>query len=104
MLKEIRKEMGGLENVEKLVGKNEDERAFQEEVSETLRGRMSRSEEDEVEEELERLEKGGRQAETLPEVPTTRPVQELPDVVTGEPLRKEQKIVAQAQEPDLIPA
>lgn len=57
MLKEIQREMGGVENVEKLVGENEEAIAFQEEVAEMLQGRMTRQEEEEVEEELEALER-----------------------------------------------
>jgi charged multivesicular body protein 6 len=89
VLKEIHKEMGGIENVEKLLGENEEARAYQEvriapipfapcekrhiltqwlkqEISELLANRMSNQDEDEVEEELEAL-----QAEiTIPEPPT----------------------------------
>lgn len=57
VLKEIHKEMGGIENVEKLLGENEEARAYQEEVSEMLAGRMSNQDEDEVEDELEALER-----------------------------------------------
>lgn len=83
VLKEIHREMGGLENVEKLLGENEEARAYQEvrsallrwrtgmlirsatqEISELLANKMSNADEDEVEEELEALK--------LPEVPTNR--------------------------------
>lgn len=57
VLKEIRKEMGGLEGVEKMMGEGEEEKAFQAEVSEMLQGRMTLEEEDEVEDELAELER-----------------------------------------------
>jgi charged multivesicular body protein 6 len=75
VLKEIHKEMGGIENVEKLLGENEEARAYQEvrmpllfsyyhgiltymlqEISELLANKMSNADEDEVEDELEALE------------------------------------------------
>ncbi|CZT06342.1 hypothetical protein WAI453_006245 [Rhynchosporium graminicola] len=70
VLKEIHKEMGGLEHVEKLMGETADAVAYQQEVSDMLGGRISNQDEDEVEDELAALE-----AEVtgvpLPEVPTT---------------------------------
>ncbi|KAI9884652.1 MAG: hypothetical protein M1823_003572 [Watsoniomyces obsoletus] len=57
VLKEIHKEMGGIENVEKLMGENEEARAYQEEVSEMLGGKISNQDSEEVEEELEELSK-----------------------------------------------
>ncbi|KAL8787012.1 MAG: hypothetical protein Q9213_002448 [Squamulea squamosa] len=56
VLKQIHAEMGGIEHVEKLLGENEDARAYQREVSEMLGGKMSNQEEDDVEDELEALE------------------------------------------------
>ncbi|KAL8898610.1 MAG: hypothetical protein Q9192_002002 [Flavoplaca navasiana] len=56
VLKQIHTEMGGIEHVEKLMGENEDARAYQREVSEMLGGRMSNQEEDDVEDELDALE------------------------------------------------
>lgn len=64
VLKEIRKEMGGVEGVERLMGRNEEEKAYQEEISEMLSGQLSRDDEEDVEEELRALE-GVR----LPQVP-----------------------------------
>lgn len=86
VLKEIHKEMGGVENVERLLGEAADAQAYtqagisspthahlllttEQEVSELLAGKMSNQDEDEVEDELEALEKevsGVR----LPEAPT----------------------------------
>ncbi|KAL8739021.1 MAG: hypothetical protein Q9181_000303 [Wetmoreana brouardii] len=56
VLKQIHAEMGGIEHVEKLMGENEDARAYQREISEMLGGKMSNQDEDEVEDELEALE------------------------------------------------
>ncbi|KAI9804039.1 MAG: Vacuolar protein sorting-associated protein 20 [Piccolia ochrophora] len=56
VLKQIHKEMGGIEHVEKLMGENEEARAYQQEVSEMLGGQMSNQDEDEVEDELDALE------------------------------------------------
>lgn len=56
VLKQIHAEMGGIEAVEKLMGESEDARAYQQEISEMLKGQISNQDEDEVEEELEALE------------------------------------------------
>ncbi|KAL8748585.1 MAG: hypothetical protein Q9184_007202 [Pyrenodesmia sp. 2 TL-2023] len=56
VLKQIHTEMGGIDQVEKLMGENEDARAYQREISEMLGGKMSNQDEDEVEDELEALE------------------------------------------------
>ncbi|KAI9785767.1 MAG: Vacuolar protein sorting-associated protein 20 [Geoglossum umbratile] len=79
VLKEIQREMGGLEGVEKLLEETEEARAYQREVSEMLGGRMSNQDEDEVEDELEALEKEATdplptpqlQQSQLPSAPTT---------------------------------
>lgn len=57
VLKMINKEMGGLEGVEKMMGESEEARRYQQEISEALAGQMSNAEEDEVEDELEALER-----------------------------------------------
>lgn len=81
VLKQINKEMGGVEGVEKMMGETEEARRVQEEISESLAGQLSNGEEDEVEEELERLER-----EQLPDAPNTTVVGEgtLPEVPQGE--------------------
>ena len=56
VLKQIHAEMGGIEQVEKLMGESEDAKAYQKEVSEMLGGQMSNQDEDEVEDELEVME------------------------------------------------
>ena len=57
VLKQIHAEMGGIENVEKMMGESEEARAYQQEISEMLRGQISNQDEDEVEDELEALER-----------------------------------------------
>ncbi|KAL1592555.1 Vacuolar protein sorting-associated protein 20 [Nothophoma quercina] len=72
VLKEIHKEMGGIENVEKLLGENAEARAYQEEISELLANKMSNQDEDEVEDELEALEQEVNGV-TLPDAPAKQP-------------------------------
>ncbi|KAL1973135.1 hypothetical protein VTN31DRAFT_6677 [Thermomyces dupontii] len=83
VLQEIHREMGGLEAVEKLMGETEEARAYQEEISRMLAGQMSNQDEDEVEDELETLEREVR-GEQLPDVPDSA----LPEPTEEE---KEQK-------------
>ena len=92
VLKEIHKEMGGIENVEKLLGENEEARAYQEvripvickltailthrrqEISELLANKMSNQDEDEVEDELEALEaEVNGVVPALPDAPVAQP-------------------------------
>ena len=56
VLRQIHSEMGGLEQVDKLMGENEDARQYQKEISDMLAGEMSNQDEDEVEDELEALQ------------------------------------------------
>lgn len=83
VLKQIHAEMGGIDMVEKLMGENEDARAYQKEVSEMLGGKMSNQDEDEVEDELEAMEgeiRGVSEPEAEPDVVKfpAAPVHELP--------------------------
>lgn len=88
VLKEMRKEIGGIEQVEKLLGESEEEKQYQQELTELLSGKMTNQEEDEVEEELERLER-----EALPKAPiaSTPEIREggeqLPTAPIKEPTR-----------------
>ena len=79
VLNMINKEMGGLEGVEKMMGETEEARRYQQEISEALAGQMSNEDEDEVEDELEALE---RQVTVLPDAPNKTVVGEgtLPEV------------------------
>lgn len=85
VLKQIHAEMGGLEAVEKMMGESEEARAYQQEISEALAGQISNADEDEVEEELEAME---REVEgiKMPDAPTGTVVGEgvLPDVPVSE--------------------
>ncbi|KAJ4379571.1 Vacuolar protein sorting-associated protein 20 [Didymella sp. IMI 355093] len=73
VLKEIHREMGGIDNVEKLLGENAEARAYQEEISELLANKMSNQDEDEVEDELEALEREVNPPTILPGPPTKEP-------------------------------
>ncbi|SPO03385.1 related to VPS20 Vaculolar protein sorting (putative) [Cephalotrichum gorgonifer] len=90
VLKEIHAEMGGIENVEKLMGENAEAIAYQQEVSDMLGGRMSAQDEDEVEDELAALEAEMGVSKIpdskLPDVPDTKlPERERPaDTVEDE--------------------
>lgn len=89
VLKQIQGEMGGLDNVEKLMGENEEARVFQREVSEMLAGQMSRDDEEEVDEELEKMERairGPEQRDRLEEGDPTIGEEELPQVPDQEPV------------------
>lgn len=98
VLKEIHKEMGGLERVEKLMGEGEEQRAFQREVSEMLEGRMSVVEEEEVEEELAKMQ--ARQDERLPQPPVG---QVLPQAPTEE-LKRAERADQREEQREALPA
>lgn len=80
VLKMINKEMGGLAAVEKMMEDNAEARLQQEEISDALAGQLSNQEEDDVEDELEALE---REVEgiRLPDAPnkTVLGAGDLPD-------------------------
>ncbi|KAG6006516.1 hypothetical protein E4U54_000170 [Claviceps lovelessii] len=81
VLKEIHAEMGGLENVEKLMGETAEAIAYQQEVSEMLGGQISNQDEEEVEEELAALQAElselPEQGHELPSVPNAQvPIRE----------------------------
>ncbi|MCJ1475353.1 Vacuolar protein sorting-associated protein 20 [Lambiella insularis] len=68
VLDQIHAEMGGIEHVEKLLEENADARAYEREISDLLGGEMSNADEDEVEDELEALQKEVDEV-SAPEVP-----------------------------------
>lgn len=70
VLKEIHKEMGGIEGVERLLGESAEAQAYQQEVTDMLSGRMTNQDEDEVEDELEALEREVNGPAKLPDAPT----------------------------------
>ncbi|KAK7538411.1 Snf7-domain-containing protein [Phyllosticta citribraziliensis] len=101
VLKEIHREMGGIENVEKLMGESEEAQAYQKEISEMLAGRMSNQDEDEVEDELDALEaemSGTKVSEPLPDAPTKLPEGEEASEATRRSARDRAQRRAQEQE------
>jgi charged multivesicular body protein 6 len=99
VLNQIHAEIGGIDNVEKLLGESAEARAYEREISEMLGGKMSNAEEDEVEDELEALEKEVNGIKT-PEVPVlpSAPNLELKDPDADEATRKlKAKMRAQAR-------
>ncbi|KAK8160915.1 Snf7-domain-containing protein [Phyllosticta citrichinensis] len=101
VLKEIHREMGGIENVEKLMGESEESQAYQKEISEMLSGRMSNQDEDEVEDELDALEAemtGTKISEQLPDAPTKVPEGEEATEATRRLARERAQRRAQEQE------
>jgi len=82
VLNMIHKEMGGLEGVEKMMGETEEARRYQQEISEALAGQMSNEDEDEVEDELEAMEREVSGVGALPDAPNKTIVGEntLPEV------------------------
>ncbi|KEF56027.1 uncharacterized protein A1O9_07608 [Exophiala aquamarina CBS 119918] len=82
VLNMIHKEMGGLEGVEKMMADTEEARRYQEEISEALAGQMSNEDEDEVEDELEAMEREVTGVNVLPDAPNKTIVGEgiLPEV------------------------
>ncbi|KAK0291432.1 Vacuolar protein sorting-associated protein 20 [Friedmanniomyces endolithicus] len=107
VLREIHREMGGLERVEMILGESAEAREYQEEVSEMLGGKMSNQDEDEVEDELEVMQRevsGVR----LPSAPSSgledADEVKLPDVPQETPAqrakrRREERARVQAAEP-----
>ena len=98
VLKQINKEMGGLEGVEKMMEDSEEARKYQQEISEALAGQMSNAEEDEVEDELEALE---REVEgvKLPDAPKKTVVGEdtLPGVPQTEVEQEQERLQKQKE-------
>ena len=103
VLKQIHKEMGGLERVEMIMGESEEARAYQnvghrlprlllalltvlQEINETLSNSMSNQDEDEVEDELEAMaaEMSGNTVK-LPKAPETGLVAPMPDAPSETP-------------------
>ncbi|CAK3892589.1 Charged multivesicular body 6 [Lecanosticta acicola] len=86
VLKEIHKEMGGLDKVEMILGESEEAQAYQKEINEMLSGKMSNEDEDEVEDELEAMarEAEARGTVSLPDAPSVTK-NELPDAPQESP-------------------
>lgn len=101
VLKQIHKEMGGLERVEMIIGESEEARAYQNEINEMLSGQMSNQDEDEVEDELEALEAemAGKNVQ-LPSAPDGI-VGPLPDAPTETPKEKARRRARERQQETL---
>ncbi|MCJ1296715.1 Vacuolar protein sorting-associated protein 20 [Xylographa carneopallida] len=71
VLNQIHAEMGGIDRVEKLLEESAEARAYEHEISEMLGGKMSNADEDDVEDELERLQKevNGMKEPEVPSLP-----------------------------------
>ncbi|KAK4953411.1 Vacuolar protein sorting-associated protein 20 [Elasticomyces elasticus] len=95
VLKEIHKEMGGIQNVEKLLGESAEARAYQNEISEMLSNRMSNQDEDEVEDELDALEREVSGVK-MPDAPTQRPIG-LPDAPSETPKERAMRRAVEQQ-------
>jgi len=95
----IHKEMGGLEGVEKMMADTEEARRYQEEISEALAGQMSNEDEDEVEDELEAMEREMTGVSALPDAPNKTIVGEgiLPEVPRTELEIEQEKIQKQKE-------
>lgn len=95
VLKEIHKEMGGLDKVEMILSESEEAQAYQkvsrarvgtriyvlicsQEINEMLSGKMSNEDEDEVEDELEAMAREAQRAQGITNMP------EAPSVTAGE--------------------
>ncbi|KAJ6150829.1 hypothetical protein N7470_007423 [Penicillium chermesinum] len=90
VLQAINKEMGGIEGVEKLLGENEEARAYQEETSQMIAGNLSTQDEEDVEDELEALQRELAPPPRLPSAPVTDlPEQEVQETPTEPSKAKE---------------
>ncbi|KAJ5248721.1 hypothetical protein N7468_000172 [Penicillium chermesinum] len=90
VLQAINKEMGGIEGVEKLLGENEEARAYQEEISQMIAGNLSTQDEEDVEDELEALQRELAPPPRLPSAPVTDlPEQEVQETPTEPSKAKE---------------
>jgi len=99
VLKMIHAEMGGLEGVEKMMGETEEARRYQQEISDALAGQISNEDEDEVEDELEAMEREVAGVEALPDAPTKTVVgkETLPEVPKTELELEQDKIRKQKE-------
>ncbi|OQO11987.1 hypothetical protein B0A48_02626 [Cryoendolithus antarcticus] len=93
VLKEIHKEMGGLEKVELILEESAEAQAYQKEINEMLGGKMSNEEEDAVEDELEAMEREAASKDDVPSLPDapTRIQEPLPDAPAADPKQRAQE-------------
>ncbi|GLI73515.1 vacuolar protein sorting-associated protein 20 [Penicillium ochrochloron] len=93
VLQAINKEMGGIEAVDRLMEETAEARAYQEEVSQMLEGNLSTQDEEDVEDELEALQREIIGPVDLPAVPQA-PLPERSDEVEEEPAQEQAKAKA----------
>ncbi|SMQ46352.1 unnamed protein product [Zymoseptoria tritici ST99CH_1A5] len=98
VLKEIHKEMGGLEKVEMILSESEEARAYQQEINDMLSGKISSEDEDDVEDELEAMEREARGVQSMPDAPSLTK-DELPNAPDALPATREKAARRQAAEP-----
>ncbi|KAI4155086.1 MAG: hypothetical protein L6R39_001290 [Caloplaca ligustica] len=104
VLKQIHTEIGGIEHVEKLMGENEEARAYQREISEMLGANMSNLDEDEVEDELEALERQ-IQGVKLPDTASYPTAPDTPlEVKVDNDIRRKARARQRAKERNQAPA
>jgi charged multivesicular body protein 6 len=101
VLKEIQKEMS-LESVEKLMDETAEAVAYQKEVGEMLAGTMTNADEDEVQEEMERMEQ--EEALRVGKKVDVGGKLDLPEVPKGVPEREEEEVVEERRERQLLAA
>ncbi|KAJ5880629.1 Charged multivesicular body protein 6 [Penicillium subrubescens] len=88
VLQAINKEMGGIEAVDRLMEETAEARAYQEEVSQMLEGNLSTQDEEDVEDELEALQREIVGPVDLPTVPQAL-LPERSDEVVEEPAQEQ---------------
>lgn len=94
MLKGLNEKIGGVEGVERVMGEAGEEIGVQKEVSEALGGGMSAEDEEEVEDELEALEREveGRRKVVLPDVPEHQVPDVKEEIRTKKEAKKEEEV------------
>ncbi|KAF3384806.1 Charged multivesicular body protein 6 [Penicillium rolfsii] len=88
VLQAINKEIGGIEAVDRLMEETAEARAYQEEVSQMLEGNLSTQDEEDVEDELEALQREIAGPVDLPAVPQAS-LPDRSDEVVEEPAREQ---------------
>ncbi|KAF7184968.1 Charged multivesicular body protein 6 [Pseudocercospora fuligena] len=109
VLKEIHKEMGGLDKVEMILEESAEAQAYQKEINDMLAGKMSNEDEDEVEDELEAMEQEALRAQgvqNLPDAPriTTGELPDAPQESPAEKIKRRREERAARQQNEAIAA
>ncbi|KXT12451.1 hypothetical protein AC579_7377 [Pseudocercospora musae] len=109
VLKEIHKEIGGLDKVEMILEESAEAQAYQKEINDMLAGKMSNEDEDEVEDELEAMEQEALRAQgiqSLPDAPriTTGELPDAPQESPAEKIKRRREERAARQQNEAIAA